>query len=275
MRVPFKLVAAVPSKDRHAQMAAAIKTGFPRLSPSPIEEGKSISIACYGPSLADTWQDIARPIVSVSGALHFLADRGIIPDYHVDCDPRPHKVKHLSPLVAGVHYLMGSCCHPSAWPALAGEKVSLFHCYMSSETNDWIAQNDPGEGMIRPGSTAGLAAIHVAGMLGYRHFEIHGMDGCIRDGKRHAGPHYGHPQGGYTWAAGGVKYATSKIMSNACAEVINTFRLFPIFGVFHGTGLQQALIDEEYDLDNIALAGTPKANMVRGYKAVILGQRAA
>jgi len=110
-------------------------------------------------------------------------------------------------------------------------------------------------------------------LLGYRHFEIHGMDGCIRDGKRHAGPHYGHGQGGYTWAAGGVVYQTSKIMSNACAEVINACRIYPIFCVFHGTGLQQALIDEEYDLENVALAGTPKANMVRKYKYQFIGYR--
>ena len=75
---------------------------------------------------------------------------------------------------------------------------------------------------------------------------------------------------GATGVAGGVKYDTSRIMSNACAEVINTFRLYPIFGVFHGRGLQQALVDEEYALDNVALAGTPKANMVRGYKAIIM-----
>jgi len=62
-------------------------------------------------------------------------------------------------------------------------------------------------------------------------------------------------------------------MSNACAEVINSFRIYPIFGVFHGEGLQQALIDEEYNLDNVARAGTPKAEMVR--KARITMMRAA
>ena len=251
-------------------MAEALKQGFPRLRPQPIDDYQSISIVGYGPSLKDTWQDITRPIISMSGSLHFLAERGIIPDYHVDCDPRPHKIKHLQPIVDGVHYIMGSCCHPSTWEVLRGQKVSLVHFYMSKDTEDWVAANDFGEGLIRPGSTVGLASIHVGGMLGYRHFEIHGMDGSFRDGKRHAGVHYGHPQGGYTWQAGHVKYDTSRIMSNGCAEVINTFRQFPIFGVFHGTGLQQALIDEEYNLENVALAGTPKANMVRGYKAVIL-----
>ena len=212
------------------------------LQPVPIDEEKSITIACYGPSLADTWQDIKGPVMTVSGALHFLTERGVKVDYHLDCDPRQHKTKHIEPPVDGVHYIMGSCCPPKTWEILKGQKVSLVHFYMGNSTYEWIAVNDPGGLMIQPGSTVGLAAIHVGGVLGYRHFEIHGMDGSIRDGKRHAGAHYGHPQGGVTWDAGRVTYDTSKIMANACAEVINSCRLFPIFPVFHGTGLQQALL---------------------------------
>lgn len=247
-------------------MGEALKTGFPRLQPREIEDGRSISVACYGPSLKDTWQKIERPIISVSGALHFLSERGVVPDYHVDVDPRKHKVRHVTPPVDGVHYVMASCCHPDTWKSLQGQKVSLIHAYSDVTTPDWVARNDPGGFVVRPGSTVGMAAIHVGGLLGYRHFEIHGMDGSIKDGERHAGPHFGHKQGGITWAAGGKTYQTSKIMANACAEVINTLRQFPIFCVFHGEGLQQALIDEEYDLDNAALDGTPKANMVRNYQ---------
>lgn len=263
MKVPYSLVAAVPNERRHEQMGEALKHGFPRIKAVPIDDLKSISIACYGPSLADTWQDITRPIISVSGALKFLAERGVVPDYHVDMDPRPHKVKHITPPVDGVHYIMASVCPPETWEILRGQKVTLVHVYSTDTTHDWIAKNDPGQLMLRTGSTAGMAALHVGGLLGYRHFEIHGMDGCIREGKRHAGPHYGHPQGGITWDAGGKTYQTSRIMANACAEVINSFQVYPMFGVFHGEGLQQALIDEEYGLDNAARAGTPKAELVR------------
>src|SRR5574343_646042 len=271
MKVPYKLVAAMDVESRHKQMRIALGKGYPRLQQVPIDESKSISIACYGPSLADTWQDITRPIISVSGALHFLAERGVIPEYHVDCDPRPHKVRHIQPVIDGVHYIMGSCCTPKTWELLEGQKVSLVNFYMGEQTEEFLAEHDPGNPIVRPGSTVGMAAIHVAGMLGYRHFEIHGMDGSIRDGKRHAGPHYGHSQGGITWQAGGVVYQTSQIMSNACAEVVNSCRMFPIFPVFHGQGLQQALIAEEEDLPNAALAGTEKAEVVRKAKAIILG----
>jgi hypothetical protein len=263
VKVPYGLVAAVSKDARHEQMAEALKHGFPRIQAGEIEDGRSISIACYGPSLADTWRNITGPIISVSGALHYLAERGVVPEYHVDMDPRPHKVRHITPPVDGVHYIMASVCPPKTWDLLKGHKVTLAHVYSSPGTHDWIAKNDPGQLMIRTGSTAGMAAMHIAGLLGYRHFEIHGMDGCIRDGKRHAGPHYGHPQGGITWDAGGHTYQTSRIMANACAEVINSFHLYPIFGVFHGNGLQQALIEEEYNLDNAAVDGTPKAEMVR------------
>lgn len=262
-KIPYSLTVAIPTEQRHFYMMKALEQGFPRLNPVPIEDGRSLSIACYGPSLQDTWRDIERPILSVSGALHFLNERGIKPDFHVDVDPRHHKIKHITPPVEGVHYIMASCCHPDAWEVLKDQKVNLVHVYSAESTAEWVSRIDFGSYLIRPGSNAGMAAIHIGGLLGYRHFEIHGMDGCIRDGKRHAGPHYGHPQGGITWQAGHVVYQTSKIMSNACAEVINTLRLFPIFCVFHGEGLQQALIEEEYDLDNAAVAGTPKADMVR------------
>ena len=273
LKIPYKLVPALGVEVRHKQMGEALRLGFPKLQPVDIEDGRSISIACYGPSLADTWQDIKRPIITVSGALHFLAERGIVPDYHIDCDPRAHKTKHIKdPVINGVHYIMGSCCPPETWEVLKGQKISLVHFYMGQSTAEWLGANDPGSFMVRPGSTVGMAAIHIAGMLGYRHFEIHGMDGSIRDGQRHAGPHYGHSQGGITWDAGGVTYQTSQIMSNACAEVINSCRTFPIFPVFHGTGLQQALLAEERDLPNVALAGDHvKAEKVRNAKAVILG----
>ena len=55
---------------------------------------------------------------------------------------------------------------------------------------------------------------------------------------------------------------------------MNTVRMYPIFGVFHGEGLQQALIDEEYGMENAARAGTPKANLVRNYRAVFFPEAA-
>lgn len=283
MKVPYALVAAMPVPQRNAQMQLAVnlarERGYPHLTEHPIDERKVLIIAGYAASLADTWTSIRDlhaegvPILSMSGATRFLADKGIIADYHVDMDPRAHKIQHLIPPVPGVTYLMASVCPPETWNVLRDQRVVLWHTYSGKDpdtgktTYDWVAEHDTGEMVIHGGSTIGLTALHIGGVLGYRHFEIHGMDGSYADASRtarHAGPHYGKPQqDGITWNAEGMTYHTSRIMANAVAETINTFRRFPMFGVFHGSGLTQALI-READLPNAATAEqTEKATLVR------------
>jgi hypothetical protein len=278
MQIPYGLTAALPVPKRHAQMAVALhyadKSGYPRLKRQPLDDRKAMTLACYGPSLEQTWQTLQRPILSMSGATHWLAERGVIPDYHVDMDPRPHKVKHLDPPVSGVHYLMATVCHPNTWELLRGQQVTVWHTYSGKETYDWVEGIDEGSEVIHGGSTIGLTALHVAGVMGYRHFEIHGMDGSFNDdtrSKRHAGPHYGTiQQDGITWQAGGKTYQTSRIMSNAVAETLNAVANFPIFCVFHGDGLTQALI-RKHDLPNACCADQlEKAQRVRSATAHIL-----
>lgn len=276
MKVPYQLVAAVSVDQRCAQMAYSIQVanerGYLRLEDTLIEDTRTLSIACYGPSLQDTWQAITHPILSMSGATRFLADHGIIADYHVDMDPRLHKAKHLDPPVDGVHYLMASVSPPKTWELLKGQRVTLWHTYSgkNSEGKDsyaWVADHDFNQLVIRGGSTIGLTAMHIGGVLGYRHFEIHGMDGSYADASRasrHAGPHFGKAQKRpKTWNAEGRMYHTSEIMANAVAETINTIRQFPMFCVFHGDGLTQALV-READVPNACTANqSEKAALVR------------
>jgi 6-hydroxymethylpterin diphosphokinase MptE-like len=283
MKVPYPMTAAMSFEQRHVQMGVAIATNLPRLERVPIDDSKSISIAAYGPSLRDTWRDLTPPILSMSGSTHFLAERGIIPDYHIDMDPRSHKAKHIDPPVPGVHYLMASVCPSDTWTILRGERVTLWHAYSGKNdqgfsTWDWVRQHDPGHvhAVVHGGSTIGLTAIHLAGLLGFRHFEIHGMDGSYADASRtsrHAGVHYGHAQKGHiTWDAEGVTYHTSRIMANAVAETINVVRNFPVFCVFHGHGLTQALV-REANVDNACTADqTEKAARIRraGFERVAL-----
>lgn len=256
MKIPYQLTAAVALEQRQQHMLAAIARPLPRLQRAPIDESKTLSIACYGPSLKDTWQDLTHPILSMSGATKFLAERGITADFHIDMDPRKHKVMTSLPPVPGVTYLVASVCVPEYFDALKDSTVILWHTVSSNWEDDlkWVSEHDPNQLVISAGSTIGLAAIHIGGVLGFRRFEIHGMDGSFKDGQRHAGPHAGKVQKeSHVWAAGGVKYRTTQIMSNAVAETINTFRSFPILGVFHGDGLTQALIREE-NLDNVCCA---------------------
>ena len=271
MKIPFQLTAAVDLETRRAQMLSAIARDLPRLEQVPINEKAVLHVACYGPSLRDTWKDLGRPLMAMSAATQWLVKRGVVPDYHVAMDPRPNQANDLTPPVAGVNYLISSVCHPKCFDNLQGAKVTLWHAISSNEESDieWLSQHDPGTLLVSTGSHIGLGALQVAGLLGFRHFEIHGMDGSFADdGARHAGQHTGKAQAAdQVWQAGNHPYRTSKIMANGVAETINALRVYPIFCVFHGKGLTQALVRESGILTACCADEVEKAKWVRSSTA--------
>lgn len=253
IKIPYSLTAAVDVSVRREFVKSAIARGLRRIDRRPLDETKTLYVACFGPSLRDTYEELRgkSPIIACSGATKFLASKGIITTWHIEMDPREHKAVTSLPPVAGVQYLIASCCSPKYFDQLVdgGADIVLWHTVNSNWDDEmkFIEQVDPGQLVISTGSTIGLGAIQVGGILGFNRFEIHGMDGSFAsDGNRHAGSHAGKVQHdvGYTWAAGGVKYHTTQIMANAVAETINTAKNFPIFTIWHGDGLTQALIRE-------------------------------
>lgn len=144
--------------------------------PAPHE--RTASLYCYGPSLKDTVSDIHGPgevrfgdVVTVSGAHDFLVERGIVPEYHIECDPRRHKGMMLTPNDE-TKYLMASCVHPDVIRKVGNPIL-------------WNIADVPGGGSV------GLRAIPLLYCLGYRKFVVHGMDLSFRDGEFHAGKHTG------------------------------------------------------------------------------------
>jgi len=264
-KVPFPMQAALSQELRHEQMAQSLKQGFPRLAKVPVAN-RSISLIGYGPSLEDTWKQITRPIMTMSGAHDFLIERGIVPDFHCEMDPRKHKVSMLTPH-RDVHYFMASVCHPLMWEKLQGFSIALWHCVSGNQTLEWVKKHDPDTLLVSGGSCMGLVAIHLAGCMGFNHFELHAYDGCYREGRRHAGKHLGHLHGTIDTKIWGNWYKTSRIMENSNIELQNLFNWFPVFAVFHGEGRNQKFA-ELTKLPNIAIEGTPKAEMVRGGKVV-------
>jgi hypothetical protein len=262
--VPFPMPAALHEDIRHGHMAICVNQKIPKMWPVPIDGEKVLSIACYGPSLKTTWKDLKRPIVSMSGSHNFLIKRGVVPDYHIDMDPRSHKLSHILNPHKDVQYLMASVCHPFTWSILKNYNLKIWHVVSGKGTREWLEKYDPRTLLVAGGSSIGLASIHVGGCLGYRRFEIFGMDGCFEEGKetRHAGVHYGHEHKQIEWTAGDRVWKTSKIMMNSNIELLNMLRHFPFFAVLHGYGLQQALV-EESGLSNAAVHGTEKADLVR------------
>src|SRR6266404_4298328 len=87
----------IPNWLRDEQMRVNTKIVKGRLEKRNPQDKRTepIAIVCYGPSLNETWEQIKdfKYVFSCSGAHKFLIERGIIPTYHAEVDPRIHKIK--------------------------------------------------------------------------------------------------------------------------------------------------------------------------------------
>ena len=264
VKVPYPLPPAINEEARERHMKWSSGQGYPRVKFRPMTN-EIMQIIAYGPSLEDTWKEIDsdQPLLTMSGSLKFLLEKGLKPKwgrwFHTDVDPRAHKGKAIVPHKE-VIYFLGSVSHPETFKMLDGYPVVLWHAVSGPHTSTWVAENDPGQVLVAGGSTIGLSSIHLAGVFGYCHFRIHGMDGSFRGENRHAGFHGGMKQGQRPSLLNEA-YQTSRLMDNANFETIAMLQNFPVFCVFYGDGVIQDWVGKA-QLINAARAWTPEAEKV-------------
>ena len=152
--------------------------------------------------------------VSVSGAHDYLRERGIIPKYHIECDPRKHKGDMLTKLHRETEYMMASCCHPEVVKKLVdrGKKVTLWHLDNGKGSKEHIEGMEPGAFLVSGGGCVGLRAVPLLMAMGYRRFIVHGMDFSYREGKTHAGGHTGKKTEQVEVDCGGKKFITAPVL---------------------------------------------------------------
>jgi hypothetical protein len=202
-----------------------------RVREAPRHE-RRVAIVCYGPSLAHTWRTLhaerklfGAMIVSVSGAHDFLIERGIVPDIHIECDPREHKAFFTRNPHPDVTYWIASCCHPKLIDQLASQKLALWHVYNSETDKGIIAPDgpDPDNFLLAGAGTVGSRAVNLMYVAGYRIFSVYGMDcSFANDGLQHAGVHSGKQQHeipiriGNRWfkSSGNLAYTARGFMDN-------------------------------------------------------------
>lgn len=167
-------------------------TGLPFIKPHGEYHLGLANIAGYGPSLHETWRKVIQPnwgehiVISTSGAYDFLLDHDVYSDYYAVIDPSQSTLDLLKRPCKGTSFLLATCCHPDWWERLKGFHVELFHAAQGDEPTRQ-------ETTIYGGSTVAQRAIHVAAAMGYRRFNMFGMD-CSFTDSRHAGAHSGEIQ---------------------------------------------------------------------------------
>ena len=209
--------------------------GTPQTSP--------VAVIGLGPSLLDTWQEIpcfAPYIITTSGAHRFLIDRGIIPKWHVDIDPREHKVGLLGAPHSQVKYLLSSMVHPSFLDLLEGYDVTLFHALSS---RDDISREVPRDewAIAGGGSVAGKALV-IARMLGFKTIHTFGLDRSMRKGESHAVPHPNRARQSMPCEYLGVEYQTTPVLLQYAQSFLRVMdKISDATFICHGEGLLQAM----------------------------------
>lgn len=194
-------VMAVSHEDRCAQVEENCRRVRHRLAAEgrqPIH-GRTAQLVCYGPSLVDTIVDAINmadepgvDTFTVSGAHKFCIDRGLVPYAQMDCDPRRHKVTQIGDAHPQVRYWLASCVHPSYIDHVAGGlETRLWHAYNGEDSHRHLFTVEPTAHMVVGGGSVGLRAMSLLYALGYRKFDIHGLDSSFRGEAQWAGEHHG------------------------------------------------------------------------------------
>jgi 2-polyprenyl-3-methyl-5-hydroxy-6-metoxy-1,4-benzoquinol methylase len=233
---------------RDEQIKQAIARVKDRIKPHA-EREEPIAIVCFGPSLQQTWEQVKdfKYVMSCSGSHKFLVEHGITPDWHVEVDPREHKVGLIGPPQKDTTYLISSTCHRKVFDHLEGHTVQLWHVFDASEDGKRLLP--PGEWAITGGCDVGLRALTIAGFLGFRDLHVFGMDhsaGTVDAPlpSRHAAfhPNSGKSEKYATCEYDGRHFLTTAGMLEAARQVWHELDQMPaVKATFYGDGLCQAM----------------------------------
>lgn len=152
-----------------------------------------MSIAGGGPSLEDTAKHLDGYVAAVNGSLRFLLSKPMpLPYLCGVMDPGEH-ISDAIDADENVRYYVASICHPRIFDKLKGCDVRLWHATPASiGDEDGVRNTLSGSGAgwlaIGGGCTMGLRWLNLGYILGFRSFDLHGLDSSFRSGRTHAYP---------------------------------------------------------------------------------------
>lgn len=182
-----KIIPAGTDESRWDNISSAIAK-YPDIVQEAPAHGRRAIIGCYGPSLQQSWpvlleqsKDPDSDVVSVSGSHDFLLSKGIVPRFHIECDPRPHKAQNIAVPNPDTEYLLSSTCHPKMFEKVAGSKIRLWHTSDGEVARRIVDELKSKAPLVFGGGSVGLRSLSVMYRMGYRKLSIFGMDCSFSD----------------------------------------------------------------------------------------------
>lgn len=247
---PIRVIATYINWEAVSSNPAVIAENSARITDRiKIQKGEPsnepVAIVAFGPSLRTTWERVGefKTIYTCSGAHRFLIDRGIIPTFHVDSDPRAYKADILGRPHPDVEYLLASICHPTYFDKLEMHhaKVKLWHMlFLEPEIFQFYPKM---EWIMTGGHTVGPRTIKLARMMGHANLHIFGMDGSTdNEGRTHANDHP-NPPTDLDWIEyEGKRYFTNPNWEDHAAILLQELDRMPeVQTTWYGDGLIQEM----------------------------------
>lgn len=174
---------AVADEQMLENIRSSLSRNLPLVKPCKRHD-KVMCVAAGGPSLEDTIGALEGVIVTANAGLGYLLDHGVEPWACGLLDAREHIADLIEPRKT-VFFFVASTCHPRVFDKLAGCPVGLWHpAGMPGIEYELPKDTD----MIGGGTTMGLRWINLGYYMGFRRFEMHGLDSSYRGMQTHAYP---------------------------------------------------------------------------------------
>ncbi len=177
----------------------AATLGLPQLTLSSHIRGGKCVIVGSGPSvldhiekIRDLKQDPMNWIFVVNKSYRLMLDHGIVPTAHCLMEIGPRQYDCLDDPHPDTMYYLASLCDRAAFDALKDRKVRVFHIH--SERWDHVKALNEGFGkiddagkctppmMLGGGFTTFLRTLSVAHVLGFRDYDLFGVDSSFPEG---------------------------------------------------------------------------------------------
>lgn len=177
----FPARVAVPDEQMLENVRSALGRG---LSPPKLcrPHDRLMSIAGGGPSLSETWRELDGVIVTANAGLGFLLEKGVTPWACGLLDAREHIADLIEPH-PDVFFFVSSTCHPRVFDKLRDCKVVLWHPSGAPGISGVLPK---GSDLIAGGCTMGLRWVNLGHYMGFRRFNLHGLDSSYRGRSTHA-----------------------------------------------------------------------------------------
>jgi len=234
----------IPLWLRDEQIKHSIAKVKGRIEPYYNKRKERIALVAFGPSLNETWEKLKgfKYIMTCSGSHKFLIEHNIIPTWHVEVDPRKHKIELLGAPHKDVIYLPSSTCHPEYfdWLIKHDAQIKLWHVFDSYEEGLRVLPH--GEWALTGGASVGLRMMSIARFFGFTKFHIFGMDGCKGETGSHATFHPNAPKEDYETVYNGKTYITTPSIAECARQTFHELdQLKDVTAKFYGEGLVQEM----------------------------------